>query len=162
MKLRNWTEGAVKSDLNIVVCLLSPPLLSSDVMMCRESVKHVALWRYVLIGAIRLTLLFPAYLRTNTPPTYPTPTLSLSFPLFSLSFSVSLISSVLNSSQECPDKLVKNDIKLLETQTNRFNIPCSYSAPWWGDGWKRQENEGGGRGNIWQRETENIGEIIFV
>lgn len=86
----------------------SPPLVSSDIMMYRKSVKHVALWRYVLIGAITLTLLLPALLLTNTSLPPPPSFFSLSPSL--CPFSVSLISSVLNSAnsgQECPDKLVK-------------------------------------------------------
>lgn len=86
----------------------SPPLVSSDVMMYRKSVKHVALWRYVLIGAITLTLLLPALLLTNTSLPPPPSFFSLSPSL--CPFSVSLISRVLNSAnsgQECPDKLVK-------------------------------------------------------
>lgn len=111
---KDLSDRSWKTTLSIV--------LSSVLMMFCESIKHVALWRYALIGAITLTLPGPF---THKHSALPPPPFFLS--ISSLSFSASLISSMLNSAnsgQECPNKLVKVTSKLPEMETNRFNLPA--------------------------------------
>ena len=147
-KLRNWTETAVKSDLNIVLWLLSPP---PRLLGCYDVPWVCKTCCSLKVCANR------SYYTHSSPPRPFTHKHSLPFlpPTFFLSFSfslsLSLISSVLNlvnSGQECPDKLVKMTSNSPRRRQNRSNLPAHAVHS---DEWTDRKRGVGGR---WKNKDE--------